>query len=90
LSGYVDLRAGGEDAHARRDAGGAVYAGGLCSGALDDRQDGAGSIDVAIPQPGEYPPTGPLPTGIVFSSPGCWRVSASLGSAQLSVTMLVN
>lgn len=39
--------------------------------------------------PGGYGRTGFQPTGIIFATAGCWRVTASAGNARLSFVTLV-
>jgi hypothetical protein len=49
------------------------------------RLDGPGDMLADIP-PG-YSPVGVQPTGLLFSAPGCWRVTGTLNASTVTVTM---
>ena len=48
------------------------------------RLDGSGQFRTAVFN-GSYPPTGPLPTTLHFSSGGCWKLVGHQGGSQLVI-----
>lgn len=52
--------------------------------------DGGGQFSADVRTPGEYGPTGFVPSGLTFDHPGCWRITGSLQGRSLSfVTRVV-
>lgn len=46
------------------------------------RIDGPGKFRADTHKPGEYPPTGFEPSALIFSSDGCWRITARLRKSK--------
>ena len=50
------------------------------------RLDGPGQFSAWIPPAGSYSDTGFLPTGLVFSTGGCWQVTGHLRSSRVTIS----
>ena len=48
------------------------------------RLDGAGRLATDAGTVSEYGPTGFVPSGVVFSDPGCWEITGRIGRTTLS------
>ena len=49
-----------------------------------EREDGAGTFSLDIPPESSYPTPGFVPSDLVFSSGGCWKVTASFRRTTIS------
>jgi hypothetical protein len=54
------------------------------------RLDGPGRFHADVTPPGEYPDTGFLPSGLYFTTRGCWLITGQLASDQLTVHIKVH
>jgi hypothetical protein len=58
--------------------------------ATAQRLDGPGRFDAGFGSVGQgYGPPGFAPSALYWSSPGCWRLTATLGGGSLSFTVRV-
>ncbi|HVL97033.1 MAG TPA: hypothetical protein VM266_14335 [Solirubrobacteraceae bacterium] len=53
------------------------------------RLDGAGRAEATAPADG-YPDTGPLPSNVTVSAPGCWKVTGHLASTTVDAVIRVS